>query len=189
MTKNRLEGFSDGVFSIIITIMVLDLKQPETGSWQALLQPELLHTVLAYGLSFILVGSFWISHHQIMGNINQVDRQLLWHNLRAIFSITFVPFVTQWRSDFSHSQAAGVVYGLVYLWSLISLYQLSHAVATRTTSKQATQMRAYNHTRWHMILVAILGTGASFIVPSASSWSVLIIWVVWTWLAKQKVSH
>jgi len=186
MTKNRLENFSDGVFSILITIMVLQLRQPVTGNWNELLRPEFIDTLIAYGLSFMLIGSFWISHHQIMANITNVDRTILSQNLRAIFSITMVPFVTEWHSNFSHSKAAGVVYGFVYLWSLYSLYNLAGHVSKLVDDEHQLQIRAYNKTRLRMMAIALMGTGLSFIYPSASSWSVLVIWIFWTSLASTR---
>ena len=77
MEKGRLEAFSDGVFAIIITIMVLDLKIPSDGNWTAIMNDAWMSTFLAYLVSFIITASFWVSHHLIISNLKKVDSGLL----------------------------------------------------------------------------------------------------------------
>jgi uncharacterized membrane protein len=64
MSKGRMEAFSDGVFAIILTIMVLDLKVPQSGSFAALMGT--LPLFLSYVLSFVLVGLYWNNHHHLL---------------------------------------------------------------------------------------------------------------------------
>src|SRR3954449_11078536 len=69
MSKGRLEAFSDGVFAVIITIMVLELKAPHSGDLEAV-QP-LLPSFLTYVLSYIFVGIYWNNHHHLMHVIDR----------------------------------------------------------------------------------------------------------------------
>lgn len=63
MSKGRLEAFSDGVIAIILTIMVLELKVPEEGTFSAL--RPLIPKILSYILSFVFIGIYWNNHHHL----------------------------------------------------------------------------------------------------------------------------
>src|ERR1044072_8384848 len=79
MEKNRLEAFSDGVFAIIITIMVLEMKVPH-GSDINVLEP-LLPVFLTYILSFVYVGIYWNNHHHLLKAAGPISGGILWANL------------------------------------------------------------------------------------------------------------
>jgi len=64
MNKNRLEAFSDGVIAIIITIMVLEIKMPHEGTFEALKQ--VAPAFFSYLLSFIFIGIYWANHHHLL---------------------------------------------------------------------------------------------------------------------------
>jgi len=94
MTTNRLETFSDGVFAIVITLLVLDLKLP----MDARPLGERLHAIwpqiAAYAASFIIVGMTWVGHHNLFHLIKRVDKTLMWLNLAELIVISFIPFPT-----------------------------------------------------------------------------------------------
>src|SRR6202171_2555171 len=81
MTKGRMEAFSDGVFAVIITIMVLEMKSPQ-GTGLAALQP-LLPVFFSYVLSFVYVGIYWNNHHHLLQAAKHVTGGILWANLRS----------------------------------------------------------------------------------------------------------
>jgi uncharacterized membrane protein len=83
MTKGRLEAFSDGVFAIIITIMVLELKVPSGADLGALL--PVIPVFFSYLLSFLFVGIYWTNHHHLMQVARTVDGRVLWANLHLLF--------------------------------------------------------------------------------------------------------
>lgn len=92
MTKGRLEAFSDGVFGVAITLLILNV-QPEGGGsgWQMLSHEW--HHILVYVLSFVVVGIYWVAHHHIMHFITATDRTLLWLNLMLLMFVVFIPYV------------------------------------------------------------------------------------------------
>lgn len=96
MTKNRLEAFSDGVFSIAITLLVLNIKLPETeaaSDKQLLSQLNLaLPNIVTFIFSFLVVGVFWVAHHRIFAFIKHVDHYLLWSNIFYLMTIAIIPF-------------------------------------------------------------------------------------------------
>ena len=101
MTKGRMEAFSDGVFAIIITIMVLELKVPD-GEYLSSLLP-LAPVFLSYVVSFLYVGIYWNNHHHLLQAAQNVNGRILWANLHLLFWLSLVPFVTGWmgRNDFA----------------------------------------------------------------------------------------
>src|SRR5947208_12270508 len=98
MTKGRLEGFSDGVIAILITIMVLELKVPHGTDWDAL-QP-LVPVFLTYVLSFVMVGIYWNNHHHMLHAAERINGKVMWANLHLLFWLSLTPFITGWmRSE------------------------------------------------------------------------------------------
>ncbi|MHB1844348.1 MAG: TMEM175 family protein, partial [Deltaproteobacteria bacterium] len=83
MNKGRLEAFSDGVFAIIITIMVLEIHVPR-GADLAALRP-LWPMLLGYMLSFVYVGIYWNNHHHVLQATSRVNGRILWANLHLLF--------------------------------------------------------------------------------------------------------
>jgi len=112
MTKNRLEAFSDGVFAIVITLLILNIKLPSVPASQLL--SALLRiwpNLLAFVLSFLIVGVYWVAHHQMYQFIRRVDRNLLWLNNISLLLIAFLPFPTELLGSYPTSRVAIVLYG------------------------------------------------------------------------------
>ena len=92
---SRIEAFSDGVFAIAITLLILEIRVPEQGDTR--LAPALLHlwpSFLAFATSFFEIGVMWINHHRLFTMIGRTDQRLLIANLLLLLGITFVPFPT-----------------------------------------------------------------------------------------------
>ncbi|MFZ6748132.1 TMEM175 family protein [Undibacterium sp. Ren11W] len=97
MGKGRLEAFSDGVFAIIITIMVLELKVPHGELWADL--AKLAPVFFSYVLSFLYVGIYWNNHHHLLHAARQVSAGILWSNLHLLFWLSLLPFTTGWMGE------------------------------------------------------------------------------------------
>jgi uncharacterized membrane protein len=182
MTKERLENFSDGIFSIIITIMVLDIDIPTTGTWSALTNPMFYSRFLAYVVSFLLITSFWISHHGLFNNIKTLDRTLLWVNALALFPISLVPLATAWFGEFPTKVAPSVVYGLVYVATVIALWVLSHVISQRITGRHQNAMKRLNRSRPWLVVMGLTGTALAFFWPPATGvmvFGVTTTWIIW----------
>jgi uncharacterized membrane protein len=126
MGKGRLEAFSDGVFAVIITIMVLELKVPQ-GSDLAALRP-VLPVFLIYLLSFVFVGIYWNNHHHMLHAVHRVNGFVLWANLHLLFWLSLVPFITAWMGE-NHRLAVPVaLYGVVLWMSGVAYYILERGL-------------------------------------------------------------
>ena len=102
MDTNRLEAFSDGIFAIAITLLVLEIKvpPPDTALGAELLQ--LWPSYLAYVVSFLVIGAIWINHHAMFQHIVRVDGTLLLLNVLHLMLIAFLPFPTAVLADAFH---------------------------------------------------------------------------------------
>ena len=183
MEKGRLEAFSDGVFAIIITIMVLDLKIPSDGNWTAIMNDAWMSTFLAYLVSFIITASFWVSHHLIISNLKKVDSGLLWINVLTLLPMSLVPITTAWFGEFPNSVAPSVTDGLVYVLSVGALFNLSHIVSKHLANPVVQKrMRRVNRSRMGLIAIGLVGTGLAFIWPPVTGGMVLVVSGGWLFL-------
>lgn len=118
MNKTRLEAFSDGVFAILITILVLELKIPHGDDLESL--RPLLPVFLTYILSFVYLGIYWNNHHHMLQATKHVNGKILWANLHLLFWLSLVPFTTGWMGENHFATLPTAVYGMVLLCAAIS---------------------------------------------------------------------
>src|SRR6185503_14534527 len=95
-TPERLSAFSDGVFAVLITVLVLELRPPEEPSFRALLL--LWPTWLSYAVSYLFIAIVWINHHYLMRYAGEATPRLLWFNFAHLFSISLLPLSTAWMA-------------------------------------------------------------------------------------------
>jgi uncharacterized membrane protein len=177
MTKGRLEAFSDGVFAIAITLLVLDLTvpkgHPEGGLWAALGREW--PSYFAYLVSFLVIGIMWVNHHTVFEKVRMVDRAVLFANLGLLLFTSVIPFPTRLVSEYLTSSdarvamavysatmlACGVAYGT--LWLVITRDAgILHAHLDRATERAAIR-------RFGLGNVVYLATvGLSFLSPIAT---------------------
>ena len=114
LSFERVVFFSDAVFAIVITLLVLELKVPHlTEHNEPALQHalfELIPRVLGFVISFLIVGLMWIEHHRIFRYIDDYDAGLLWRNLLLLLCVSFVPFPTALFSENFWSRTAFILY-------------------------------------------------------------------------------
>lgn len=114
--KHRTEALSDGVFSIAMTLLVLDLKVPllspaEAPSRLADSLQDLAPKFAAYALSFLILGICWVGHHNMFHHIKRVDRPALWLNNLFLFAVSMVPFSTALLGEYFRVRTSVMVYG------------------------------------------------------------------------------
>ena len=123
MIKSRLEAFSDGVFAVIITIMVLEMKSPRGASIQAL--RAVIPVFLSYILSYVNVGIYWSNHHHLLHATERVNGATLWANLHLLFWLSLVPFTTAWMDENQFQPWPVAVYGMVLLMAGVAYFILT----------------------------------------------------------------
>lgn len=114
ISKARLEAFSDGVFAIVITLLVLELRVHQNFSLDALHRELLaqLPRLGAYVLTFLSVGVFWVAHHLMLGAAERVDRTLLWINLFFLLFVALLLFAAGVLGGYPHAVETVRLYGL-----------------------------------------------------------------------------
>jgi uncharacterized membrane protein len=127
MRTSRLEAFSDGVLAIIITIMVLELREPD-GSDLAALWHTTGPGLLSYLLSFVYVGIYWTNHHHMFQLTDHVTGGVLWANLSLLFCLSLFPFTTQWMTATHYARTPVVVYGVNLLAAAVAYYILQTVI-------------------------------------------------------------
>jgi uncharacterized membrane protein len=95
-TPERLSAFSDGVFAVLITVLVLELRPPELPTLQALL--SLWPTWLSYAVSYLFIAIVWANHHHLMHHAVEATPRLIWFNFAHLFSVSLLPLSTAWMS-------------------------------------------------------------------------------------------
>lgn len=112
MQKSRLEAFSDGVFAIVITLLILDIRFPEVEYSQfkeTLI--SVLPRILAYVMSFIIIGLYWVIHHNSMHAMKKIDRGFLWLNILLLLCVSFIPFPTSLLGRYPFEAGPIIFYG------------------------------------------------------------------------------
>jgi uncharacterized membrane protein len=116
VSTNRLEAFSDGVFAIAITLLVLEIHVPVTAG------PNLAHELaeqwpsyLAYVVSFMVIGIIWVNHHAVLDHLREANRPLLWFNLFLLAWVVLIPWPTRLVAEYMREGGDGErVAALVY---------------------------------------------------------------------------
>jgi uncharacterized membrane protein len=123
MKKGRLEAFSDGVFAIIITILVLELRVPQGDDFSAL--RPLAAVFVSYVLSFLYVAIYWNNHHHLFQLVKQVNGPILWANTHLLFWLSLIPFVTTWSGENHFAAVPVALYGLVLFMAAVAYFILT----------------------------------------------------------------
>src|SRR5579864_4228111 len=116
MNKARFEAFSDGVFAFAITLLVLGFVLPEMANpSNRELTAALRHlwpNLLAYALSFGVIGIMWQNHHAMFRLVHRIDRRTVFLNLLLLAGTAFIPFATSVLGSYPTLQASTFLYGL-----------------------------------------------------------------------------
>ncbi|CAN5342128.1 TMEM175 family protein [soil metagenome] len=175
METGRVEAFSDGVFAIAITLLILavGIEHAPEGD----LSEELLHlwpAYLAYAFSFLTIGIMWINHHSLFRHFGRADRILLLLNILLLMMIAFVPFPTLVVAEFARSdtegRAAALLYGISMTTTAILFFALWMYGSRRLLRPDADPREVSGITRSYLPGAPLYGTATllAFASPTAS---------------------
>lgn len=134
MIKGRVETFSDGVFAIAITLLVLTIAPPSDYAHLAHQLAQRWPSLAAYVVSFLVIGIMWVNHHSVFANLRRIDRGLFYLNLLLLMTIVFIPYPTEVFGDalrrgegLQAARTAAVFYSVTMTvnacaWSALWLY-------------------------------------------------------------------
>lgn len=176
--SGRVEAFSDGVFAIAITLLVLEVKVPEVEGGHGLTK-ALLHqwpSYVAYAVSFLTIGIMWINHHAIFDRVRLVDRGLLYRNMLLLGSVSFLPFPTAVLARYlrggDNARPAAVAYGATMVivglaFTLIWQHLLNRPVLWEAHVTEA-GVRSARFRSGIGPLIYLVATGVAAIAPIAA---------------------
>jgi len=145
-TTNRLASFSDAVFAVIITIMVLELKPPEHPTFAAL--RPLWPTALSYLVSYYFIAIVWVNHHHLLRFFPHSTPRLIWINCVHLCMVSLVPFSTSWVADTKFAKAPVFLYAAIFV--LVNLAYIPfewHALSVATIQEISLRSRRFAKVR------------------------------------------
>ena len=178
MTKGRLEAFSDGVLAIVITIMVLELKPPDGATLDAIapLWPKLL----AYVLSFVYLGIYWVNHHHLMHAAKTISGSVLWANLHLLFWLSLVPVGTAWIGDTGFAPIPVAIYGFLLLMPAVAFSLLVAALVRAPGQNAALAQVVGDDRKGKLSLLAYsVSIPIALIVPAVSVVIFTVVAAMW----------
>jgi uncharacterized membrane protein len=175
----RIEAFSDGVFAIIVTLLVLELKVPALKDHASV--NELAHHLLealpkfvSWLISFIIVCKFWLNHHHILGLARHADYAMVWLNSLFLLGQSFIPFPTALAGEYPTNPLAVSFFGVVFAFNTF-LFLILHVYIVRRLIKP--ELAAIQDPRG--FIKALVGP-ASYLVGAVLAWvSVPVAFVVY----------
>ena len=178
---SRIVAFSDGVFAIAITLLVLNLGVGEGVKDGELGRVLWSHhqDLFAYALSFAVIGRFWLVHHRFFGEVTGFDSRLIWLNLFYLAWIVLIPFSSQVLGDYGGTTAAEVLYagnlvGVVLSGTLL-FADAQRAGLTSTESAEAREGRR------HALLIALVFAASipvALVNPDLAPYCWLVLFLV-----------
>jgi uncharacterized membrane protein len=159
---SRVLALSDGVFAIIMTLLVLDIRVPqlaEGGSLTAALR-QLRPSLTAFVISFIVAGMYWVGHRDLFGLIRRADRGLVWLNLVYLLPLCLLPFGTGLLGRYDREPAALRIYGLI----LFAIAVMRVAIWLYATSRPHLLWQQLDHRQRRAGLALTLTPGLIFLL-------------------------
>ncbi|WP_051710760.1 TMEM175 family protein [Andreprevotia chitinilytica] len=166
---NRIEAFSDGVFAIIVTLLVLELKVPElhhADSARELASQliALFPKFLSWLISFVIVCKFWLNHHHVLGLARHADYAMVWINAIFLMFQSFIPFPTALMGEYAVNPLAVSLFGVVMAFNTI-LFMALHRYILRNLLKP----ELIGQEDPHIIRKAFIGV-FSYLIGAAAAW-------------------
>ncbi len=184
MNKTRLEAFSDGVLAIIITIMVLELKTPESNDWESV---KYIFPVLgSYALSFVFIGIYWGNHHHLLHTVKKVNSRIIWSNLNLLFWLSLIPFATRWIGENNFDKISVAVYASLLAVSGLAYYILQQSIVAHHhfTEKMKEAMEKQRLKGIISMFAYLTSIATAFVYPVISE--VIFVGVAIMWLVPDK---
>jgi uncharacterized membrane protein len=144
IAADRLAAYSDAVFAVIVTIMVLELKAPDQATFSAL--RHLWPTFISYAVSYLFIAIIWINHHYLWRFVGPPTLQLIWINFLHLFLVSLLPFATAWiaRTQLASSPVmfyAGLFVCIDVAYNLFEHHVLAGADATHVSARMRRKAR------------------------------------------------
>ncbi len=166
----RMIFFSDAVFAIAITLLVIEIRVPElapgaTSAEAARALLALMPSLFAFALSFLVIGRFWMGHHKLFSHVTHFADRLLWPNMLFLLAIAFMPFATGFLGRNLGHFVPALVYNLTMLASAVLNLTLMRVADRALLIDSGLDRRALRSRPVSVVLAALVCAGLTFVVP------------------------
>lgn len=193
LSFERIVFFSDAVFAIAITLLVIEIKVPVIVHHEDRLFPtveelrqhgpfelvRLIPKFIGYVLSFLVIGQYWINHHRNFGYIKRSDPGLLWRNLFLLMSIAFIPFTTGLYSEYYFWNMAMMIYAAnifvagILQWRMWQYATKNHRLVDSSLNRHFIEKISLSH----------IGTPVAFLLAFVAGWlnipfALSFVWII-----------
>jgi uncharacterized membrane protein len=169
--NERLVGLSDGVFAIVLTLLVLELRVPQVdhGSdakalWAALV--GIRAKFISFLLSFMLIASLWFSHNQLFKLFDKVDNSMLWYNNFLLLLTCLIPFPTALIGEYPANPVGITLFGILYVFIPLVIYLIGTQALKRGYLHQTVDLKRFLAIRKLTLLFIPLS-----VIPIAIAWA------------------
>jgi len=166
MNKNRVELFSDGVFAIVLTLLVLNLKVPDSHGLAAL--HDVTPALIVHAATFFLVGVMWVGHHGALARVDKITHRALLFNLLILFWVTLLPFAAENAADRPLEPLGPSL--LAFFCGAFFLSYLGFRFSVHSTIDDVPEMRRWKQVRVAIAVVMVAGNFACAALAWVSPW-------------------
>jgi uncharacterized membrane protein len=179
----RIVFFSDAVFAIAITLLIIEIKVPHLDHAAserdfAISLVQLIPNFVGYFFSFLVIGAYWIGHHKIYGHVIDWDYGLVWRNILFLLAIAFMPFTTAFFSEYVGHVVPTVLYASTFaLAGGLEILLWRYAIGKGLTDPDVDR-RVRDHVTWRMSVLPLAGLAAvaiGFIKPLFAGFAFALI--------------
>ena len=170
----RLTFFSDAVFAIAITLLIIEVHVPHVGGiddasyWQAL--GELRSSLFGFMLSFLVIGALWMAHHRVFGLLHDYSPKIMWPNMLLLMTVAFMPFATALMSSNPLARVPELIYSGTLLLAGLLQTRLFHMALRAPHVRGDVPPEEVTAARWR-----------SWGLPTAAALSLLAAWFAPGW--------
>ena len=166
MNKNRLELFSDGVFAIVLTLLVLNLKVPASHGLAAL--RDIAPALVVHAATFFLVGVMWVGHHGALARVDKISQRALLFNLLILFWVTLLPFAAENAADRPLEPLGPSL--LAFCCGAFFLSYIGFRFSVHSTIDDVPEMRNWRRFRLTVAIVMVIGNFVCAVAAWLSPW-------------------
>jgi len=164
-TAHRLAAYSDAVFAVIVTIMVLELTAPDQAAFSALW--PLWPTAISYAVSYLFIAIIWINHHYLMRFVGTPTLGLIWINFVHLFMVSLLPFATAWIARTRLASSPVAFYAGLFVCIDIAYNGFEREVLAQADATQVSERTRHMARRRSIVVLAVFTTAmlVAFVAP------------------------
>jgi len=178
LSKSRLESFSDAIMAIVMTVLVLALREPRVNTFDGVWLMR--DKILIYVVSFVTMAIYWVNHHHLFALTRDINPRILWVNMGFMFALTFLPVATAWYGTHLSSVAPAFTYAFViFLADIVSIWLAMEILQHHKSDQKVVHVLAHNRRFVISICVNIFALIMSFLIPSSVLVITILVSIMW----------